>query len=167
MACSILSVTVKLFSTRYLNSSGTSVFGPATRTVAPSFVKQMNVRARHARVQDVADDRDFQAVDSPFMFADGHRVEQRLRRMLMRAVAGVDDCRSANFRELMRHAGARMADDDAVGRHRIEIQRRVEQRFAFRDTRRRNADIDGIRRKTFGGEFETECASASKFRRKD
>ena len=38
-----------------------------------------------------------QAVDFLFVFADRHRVEQSLRRMFVRAVAGVDDRRFGNF----------------------------------------------------------------------
>ena len=53
--------------------------------------KQDDVRARDAGMQDVAADRDRQPLDAALVAADGQRVEQRLGRMLMRAVAGVDD----------------------------------------------------------------------------
>ena len=50
----------------------------------------VDVRARHAAVQDVADDGDRQAVEAADVVADGEQVEQRLGRVLVRAVAGVD-----------------------------------------------------------------------------
>jgi hypothetical protein len=42
-------------------------------------------------MQHVAADRDDQALDPSLVAADGQRVEQRLRRMLVRAVAGIDE----------------------------------------------------------------------------
>ena len=53
-------------------------------------IEQDDVRARDARVQDVAADRDDQPLDAALVAADGERVEQRLGRMLVRAVAGID-----------------------------------------------------------------------------
>ena len=54
-------------------------------------LQQEDVRARHPAVQDVAADRHGQALEPALAAADGERVEQRLGRMLVRAVAGVDD----------------------------------------------------------------------------
>ena len=70
---------------------GSSVEGPTTRTRAPSAESSNDVRARDARMQDVAADRDGEALDPALVAPDRQRVEQRLRRMLMRAVAGIDD----------------------------------------------------------------------------
>ena len=53
-------------------------------------IEQHDVGARDARMQDVAADRDGQALDAALVAADGERVEQRLGRMLVRAVAGID-----------------------------------------------------------------------------
>ena len=53
------------------------------------FRKQVHVRARHARMQNVPDDRDFQTFDAAFVLANGERVEERLRRMFVRAVARI------------------------------------------------------------------------------
>ena len=53
-------------------------------------VEQDDVGAGDAAMQDVAADRHRQARDAPLGAADGERVEQRLGRMLVRAVAGVD-----------------------------------------------------------------------------
>src|SRR5581483_4878761 len=53
-------------------------------------VEQDDVGARHARMQDIAADGDGEAFDAAFVAADGQRVEQRLRRVFVRAVAGID-----------------------------------------------------------------------------
>ena len=89
--------------------------------------QQMDVRAHHAAVLDVAEDRDAQAVEAALVAADREGIEQRLRRMLVRAVAGVDDSRREPLRQHVRRAGAGVADDDQVRRHGLEVQRRVDQ----------------------------------------
>ena len=106
--------------------------------------QQVDIRTRDARVQDVADDRDLQTFDSSFVFTNRERVEQRLRRMLVRAVAGVDDRRRTHAREMLRRAGHRMTNDDAIGRHRFEVARGVQQSLAFGDAGGRDADVDGV-----------------------
>ena len=64
--------------------------------VRAEFCEQVDVRTRDARVQNVADDRDFQSFDPAFVFANRQRIEQRLRWMFVRAVAGIDDWRVAS-----------------------------------------------------------------------
>jgi len=53
-----------------------------------------DVRARHARVEDIPDDRDGQALDFLFLLADRKRSEKPLRRMFMVPVSGIDDVRA-------------------------------------------------------------------------
>ena len=84
-------------------------------------------------MENVADDRNLQTFDLPFELANCQRIEQRLSWMLMRAIAGVDDRRIAHSREMVRRAGHRMPNDNAIGRHRFEVARGVEQCFAFGD----------------------------------
>ena len=114
-------------------------------------------------MQDVADDRDLQSFDSSFVFTNRERVEQRLRRMLVRAVAGVDDRRRTHAREMLRRAGHRMTNDDAIGRHRFEVSRGVEQSLAFGDAGGRDADVHGVGRQAFGGDFERSSRSGRRF----
>ena len=64
---------------------------------APIAVQQEDVGARHPAVQHVAADRDRQPLEPALAAADGERVEQRLGRVLMRAVAGVDDRGRSTF----------------------------------------------------------------------
>src|SRR6266481_1223067 len=54
-------------------------------------VEQEDIGARHPRMHHVAADRDGEALEPALVAADGQRVEQRLRGMLMGAVAGIDD----------------------------------------------------------------------------
>ena len=97
--------------------------------------QRLDERARDARVQDVADDRDVQAVEPAERLAHRVEVEQRLRRVLVLPVAGVDDVRRGVVRDERRGAGLGVADDDHVGVVRGERQRRVLQRLALVDRR--------------------------------
>src|SRR5882757_6861820 len=54
-------------------------------------VEQEDIGARHPRMHHVAADRDGEALEPALVAADGQRIEQRLRGMLMGAVAGIDD----------------------------------------------------------------------------
>ena len=68
------------------------------------FRQQVNVGSRHAAVRDVADDRDLQTVEPAFALTNRQRVEQGLRRMLVSAVAAVDDARLGHARDRVRRA---------------------------------------------------------------
>ena len=63
-------------------------------------------------MQDVAADRDGQALDAALVAADGQRIEQRLRRMLVRAVAGIDHRAIDLLRQQIDRARRVMAHDD-------------------------------------------------------
>ena len=63
----------------------------------------------------------FRPARRPLVLADGEGVEQRLRRVLVHAVAGVDDRRPADARQQVRRAGRAVPHDDHVGRHRLEV----------------------------------------------
>ncbi len=54
-------------------------------------VEGVDLGARHARVQDVADDGHPQVAEIPLVAADGEHVQHALRGVRMAAVAGVDD----------------------------------------------------------------------------
>ncbi len=69
---------------------GSSVEGRHDATPARERVEEHDVRAGDTRMQDVAADRHREAGNAAPGAADGERVEQRLRRMLVRAVAGID-----------------------------------------------------------------------------
>ena len=62
----------------------------AESEAAAEFAEQVKIGTRHAAVQQVADDRDVEILDVAEAIADGERVEERLRGMLMGAIAGID-----------------------------------------------------------------------------
>src|SRR3984893_16939784 len=53
-------------------------------------VEQQDVGARHPRMHDVAADRNAEPFEAALVAADGQRIEQRLGRMFVGAVAGID-----------------------------------------------------------------------------
>ena len=70
-------------------------------------------------MQDVAADGDDEALDAALAAADGQGVEQRLGRMFMLAVAGIDH-RAADFLgEQLDRAGGGMAHHQDVGMHGV------------------------------------------------
>ena len=70
-------------------------------------IERQHVGPRDPAVLDVADDRDAEAVDPAEVLSDRVRVEQRLRRVLVPAIARVDDADSIVEppRDLPGHAG--------------------------------------------------------------
>ena len=115
------------------------------RDARAEFQQAEDVRARDAAEEDVADDRDVQSGDRARLFADGVKIEQRLRRMLVRAVAGVDDARAQPFGEELRRARRAVPQDDDVGVVRLENLGRVLERFAFGQARGGGGDVDHVR----------------------
>ena len=94
----------------------------------------MNVGAGDARMQDIAADRDRQPLDAALVAADGQGVEQGLGRMLMRAVAGVDD-RAVDLsrQQMRRRRPAAWRTTMMSGRMALRVDRRVDQRLALLD----------------------------------
>ena len=84
---------------------------------------------------DIADDRDLQALERFLVLQDGEGIEQSLRRMLVHAVAGIDDGNVEVLRHQVRRARTGMANDDGVRAHRAQRVAGIEQGFAFLDAR--------------------------------
>ena len=82
-------------------------------------------------MQHIAADGDGELVERALVAADGERIEERLGRVLMRAIAGIDD-RAGDFpRQKMHRARRMVAHDENVGPHGVQGLRRVDQRLAF------------------------------------
>ena len=110
----LLEIVANLGTRRRRCPPASCVRGPASTTSAPSFVQQVDVGAHDAAVLDVADDRHLEPVDAPLVLADGEGVEQRLRRVLVGAVAGVDDPGACSrLASMCGTPGLAVADDDA------------------------------------------------------
>ena len=117
-------------------------------------IEQDDVRARDARMQDVAADRDDEAFDPALVAADRQGVEQRLRRMLVRAVAGIDHRAVDLLRQQRDRARRMMAHHQQIGMHRVQRHRRVDQRLALFDGRDADRHVHDIGAKPLAGELE-------------
>ncbi len=82
-------------------------------------------------MKDVAADGDDEALDAAFVAADGERVEQGLGRVLVAAVAGVDDRAIDLLREQLNRARSVVAHDEDVGTHGVQRHRSVDQGLAL------------------------------------
>ena len=113
-----------------------------------------DVRARHARMGDVADDPDRAAVDPAETLAQRVYVQQCLGRVLVLAVAGVDDRRAAPAGDELGRARPGRAQDDRVGLVRAQREDGVLQRLALLDARAVDREVDHVRGQALGGQLE-------------
>ena len=127
----------------------------------PQGAQRVDVRARHARVQDVSDNRHGE-IPKIFlarfqkMAADGEHIQQRLGRVRVAAIAGVEHryTRRGLLREEMRRAADRMPDHEHVHLHRLQRGQGVQQRFALGGRGGGHVEVDHVRRQTLGRQFE-------------
>ena len=114
----------------------------------------MDVGAGDARMQDIAADGDREAGHAALGAADGERVKQCLRWMLVSAVAGVDD-RAVDFlRQQLDGASRMMAHDDDVGAHGVERHGRVDQRLALLHRGGRHVHVHDVGAKPLACQLE-------------
>ena len=97
--------------------------------------ERLDQRASDAAVQDVADDRHVQPLERSERLAHREEVEQRLGRVLVLAVAGVDDRGARVAGDELRRADLRVADDDRVRLVRRQRQHGVLERLALVERR--------------------------------
>jgi hypothetical protein len=116
--------------------------------------EQREVRACHARVQDVADDRDMHTLHAPERRSHRVQVEQALGRVLMRAVSGVDHRGARVARGKCCRPDLRVADHDDIRAVGVERQQRVLERLALLHGRPAGLERDRVGRKPLGGELE-------------
>ena len=115
-----------------------------------------DIRARDAAVQHVAADRDGEAFDAAQAAADGERVEQRLRRMLVAPVTRVKHRAVDLVGDQLDRPRAAMPDHHRVGAHRVQRHRGVDQRFALFDARLRGVHIDDVCPEAFSRDLERQ-----------
>ena len=121
--------------------------------------QQHDVGPGDPAVQDVADDDHPATLDVAEPLPQGQRVQQRLRRVLVSAVAGIDHRRSTvrggrPVGEPLRGTGCRVADDQRIGAGGAQGQRGVAQRFTFAHRRSRSADVDHVGAHPLAGDLE-------------
>ena len=122
-----------------------------------------DVRARDARVLDVADDRDAQSLEVPGVFAQGHQIEQRLGRVRVRAVARVDDVAVERFREPARKTRFGVAHDDHADADRAQRDRGVGDRLALPQRRCAGRERDHVCADPLFGERERRRRARARF----
>src|SRR5262245_32963607 len=122
--------------------------------VGAHLLQEVDVRAHHAAVGDVPDDRDAQARETALALTDGEGIEERLCRVLVGAVPGVDDRRAADAREQVWRARLGVADHDEVGGHRLEVLRRIDEALTLHEARRRGREVEGVGRQALLGDLE-------------
>ncbi len=81
----------------------------------------------------VAADRDHEAFQPAFVAADGQRVQQRLGRMLVGAVAGIDHGTVNLARQKFHRAGGVVPHHQDIRVHGVERHGGIHQRLALAD----------------------------------
>ncbi len=112
-------------------SAGISVGGPTTRTWHPIVVNRWMFDRANAGMRDVAADRHRQPADPSLPPLDGQRIQQRLGRMLVGPVAGIDHRRVDDLRQQVRRPRLVMAHHQQIAVHRVQRRRGVDQRLAL------------------------------------
>jgi hypothetical protein len=85
---------------------------------------------------------------------DGRAVEQRLGRVLVGPVAGVDHRGAQVAGQHHRRARLGVPDHHHVGAHGVQVAGGVQQRLALGRRRGRSRDVDRIGRQPLGGDLE-------------
>ena len=99
------------------------------------FAEQMNFRTGHAAVINISQNCDLQAGELLLMFQNRVGIEQRLLRMLMHAVACVDNRYVQIAGHQVRRSRIEVPHYDRVRANRAQGVSRVEQRLAFLNAR--------------------------------
>ena len=87
-------------------------------------------------MRDVADERHLQSRDAAELDLQRQEIEQRLRRMGVAAVAGVDDVALERLGETVGKTGLGVTRDDHAHAHRRQRNRGIGDRLAFAEARR-------------------------------
>ena len=105
-------------------------------------------------MRDVAADRDVEPVQAALGAADGERVEQRLGRVLVAAVAGIEHGAVDLLGQQVDGAGMRVAHHQQVGVHGVQRQRGVDQGLALLDRAGLHRHVHHVRTKALAGDLE-------------
>jgi hypothetical protein len=122
-------------------------------------VEQQRVRPGDPTVQDIAHDRDVLARKVAEVAPHGERIEQRLRRMLVHAVAGVDDgaLRPFQVRQPVGGSAGVVPDHDRVGAHGLQCQRRVLEALALGHAGALGGEVDDVGTEPLGRRLERDA----------
>ena len=133
--------------------------------LAAKFAKQVNVGTGDARVSDVSQDGDIQIVQRAFAVANGQSVQETLRRMLMRAISGIDHGNFQMAGDKIRRSGGGVSHDETIRFHGVQIVCRVEKRFALFEAGSFGLQVHGVGAKARGGGAETQTSARGIFKK--
>ena len=139
----------------------------AQRDSRAEFREEMNIRASDAAVENVAENRDVPAFEAAFAIADGERVEQGLRGMLVRAIARIEHGNFEALGDEFGRAGGSVANHDAVGAHGFDGADRVDQRFALFQARGFRLKRHRIGAESRGGGGEADARARGRLEKSD
>jgi len=105
-------------------------------------------------MENIPGDKNPQTLERIFKLPDGEGIEQSLSRMLMRAIASVENMGPAEGADKMGSAGRSMPDDDRIWIHRLEVQHRILQALSFNDRAGKPNKIDDVGAQSFGRHFK-------------
>ncbi len=115
-------------------------------------------------MSNVAEDSDIEAGERTFAVTDGQRVEQALRRMLVSAVAGVDDGNVEMARHKIRGAGSSVAHDQAIGLHGVERVDGVEEGLTLFQARRFGLQVHRVCAQARGSSAKADACTGGVFK---
>src|SRR5580692_12231467 len=136
----------------------------AQREAATEFRQKVNVGASDSAVSNVPENRDMQISERALAVADGEGIQQALRRMLVSAVARVDDGNIEMARDKVRSAGSCVAHDQAIRLHGIERVDGIEKGLALFHAGRFRLEVHGVRAKTRSGGAEADACAGGVFK---
>ena len=126
-------------------------------------VEKQDIGAGHPAVEDIAHDDDPAAIERTRaprqVMPERVGIQQRLGRMLMGAVAGVDDdsVDPPRVSEAMGRATCAVADDDRVGAHGLQGERGVLEALSLGDAGSFCAEGDDVRGEPLGRSFKRDA----------
>ncbi len=137
--------------------------GTAECEAAAKFTEEVDIGAGDAAVLDVAEDGDAEIFDGALAVADGEGIEQALRGVLVRPVAGVDDGDIKMARDEIHSARSGVTHDETIRLHGVESVDGVEQGFAFFQAGDFSLEVHGVGAQTRGGRAKADARACGIF----
>ena len=104
---------------------------PTDRHVGAHGLQRVNVRAGHAAVRDVAHNENFATLNFFSELDDRHEIEQRLGRVLVKAVTRVHHRNLEHLIEKVRRSRRRVPENQNIGRHGLDRLRGIVKRLTL------------------------------------
>ena len=133
---------------------GSRVEGATTRTRAPSVLSRMMLERATRECMMSPQMATVSASIAALVAADRERVEQRLGRVLMGAVAGIDHGAVDLARQQFHRAGSMVAHHQDVGMHGVEGDRGIDQRLALAHRGGGDRHVHHVGAEPLAGQFE-------------